>query len=309
MITLGVVIATPGRASLLRTINSIQNQGLIPGDDILIVGDGYHKQTAELVELIGPPFRYVATTKTRDWGHSQINYGLKHVKGDWLVLQDDDDIFLPRAFDEIRRIVGELRQPEVIIGRVMSPYLGLLWRAPGAEPLDGHCLVVPNNKEKLGYVGSEYAGDQVWLKTNIEAYENYTWADRCWTLTRPEWKLWPSLARTTEVGSIWSFSRSYGSMGVGLLSFTWDAERKKYWANFAPDPDEKITAAEYNEIGQFAAWAGQGNDVWFTADPDNEEMIEGLLSFNYEWHQKQGDYGDLVHEWPARRFVPPEEKK
>jgi len=302
--SIGVVIATPGRRSLLRTLNSIEYQGLQPGDDVLVVGDGYHEPTAGLVELMGPPFRYVATEKTRDWGHSQQNYGLQHVGGDWLVLQDDDDVFLPRAFDEIRDIVGKLESPRPVIGRVMTPYLGILWTAPGVEPLDGHCLVVPNDKAKLGYFGSEYEGDQKWLATNLEAYDTYTWADRIWTLTRPTGKLWPSRWYGDENTAGWFFHRDVNGVrseeyATGLRM----ARHDDVWKG-SIHVEGGVTLDEAKEVMQFAAWAGQGCDVWIKFYRAPRIWIEAAIATGYRPHEDM----EYVFEWPPHKFEPPKKE-
>jgi len=301
--SIGVVIATPGRRSLLRTMNSILYQGLEPGDDVLVVGDGYHKPTAELVGIMGWPFRYVATQKTRDWGHSQQNYGLQRVRGDWLLLQDDDDVFLPRAFDEARTIIEKLESPRPIIGRVMTPYLGILWTEPMKEPLDGHCLVVPNDKSKLGYFGLEYAGDQKWLASNLEAYETYTWADRIWTLTRPSGKLWPR-----RVGSdVWDFHRDAGGAwdGIPVVTLRMVRDEKDYWrATMVGSPT--LSSAELREVAEFAAWAGQGLDVWFALHPTDTELAAVLNDCGYQLHEAREDFMDFTFTWPPHKFVPPE---
>ena len=110
MKTLGIVISTPGRRTLSRTLASIlyQKAGV---EDVLVVGDGFDLATRDLVEFYADepfrlPCRYVATAKTRDWGHSQVNYGLQHVRGDYVTNQDDDDIYLPRAIEEVVRAVA-----------------------------------------------------------------------------------------------------------------------------------------------------------------------------------------------------------
>lgn len=309
--TIGCVIATPGRRSLVRTLNSIQYQGLIEGDDVLVVGDGFHEPTKEIVEAFGPPFRYIATEKTRDWGHSQQNYGLQHVRGDWLLLQDDDDIFLPRAFDEARAIVAKLETPRPVIGRVITPFLGILWTAPQKEPLDGHCLLVPNDKAKLGYFGNEYAGDQRWLSSNLEAYDTYTWADRIWTYTRPSMTLWPILGMW-RAGEMYTFDFNRGKDApdanwvVRLFLFfapmheTW----RVGWLKSA-----HATHDELLEVAQFVAWAGQGTDVEVILLRTQRDEIAAFREAGFKTHVEAPEHVELVYEWPPRRFVPPENKK
>lgn len=321
--TIGVVIATPGRASLYRTLRSILYQGLIPGDDILIVGDGYHKATKGLVEAFGHPFRYVATKMTRDWGHSQLTWGLKRVGGDVVIYQDDDDIFLPRAFDEIRRLAA--RYPaSPIIGRVKTPAWGILWSEPTTKTLlDGHCLVAPNEKKKLGYLSAGYNGDQCYISTTIRNYDQINWTDRVWTLTRPEWKLFPSRVQipfldvyTTnfiremldrlpslecremmgEHDWIWTFKTS-SSHPVGALWLYEDEERVMVTMSYLPGEEKYI-----EEIVEFAAWAGQGSDVWFNVFANDHEIIEALRKKKFENHAIMDSRADFVLSWPPSFF-------
>ena len=104
--TIGVYIPTAGRDSLRRTLHSISQQRLIPGDEVLVIGDGPVPSAEALCKEFGEPFRYLEGPHTSDWGHSQANMALHngHMSADLLVAQDDDDIFLPRAFEAIRAV-------------------------------------------------------------------------------------------------------------------------------------------------------------------------------------------------------------
>lgn len=333
--TIGVVIATPGRRSLFNTLRSIAYQGLEPGDDILVVGDGHHQPTADLVKAFGEPFRYVATRVTRTWGHDQQNYGLKMVKGDVLVLQDDDDIFAPRAFDEIRKLAARFPgQP--FLGRVLTPNLGLLWdEASPKATLDGHCVVVPNNKEKLGFFTREYAGDQAWIKTSLEKYEEVYWADRVWTLTRPTWKLRAYRVTAKLLKQHWdpdgmNFAREIAErLGdieerplLGEVDWTWmffapgelrpvacvrmyqEEERYVAAVSYQPGNEEHLV-----EIAEFIAWAGQGLAVWLYVKKDDHEVIEAVGKRQFELHWQSETKAELIHEWPPTYFKPPEKPK
>ncbi len=339
--TIGVVIATPGRASIFRTLQSITYQGLIPGDDIIVVGDGLHEPTKKLVEAFGAPFRYVATRQTRTWGHDQVNYGLKMVGGDVVVLQDDDDIFAPRAFEEIRNLVSKVPKAP-ILGRVRSPYLGLLWQEAGPKAvLDGHCLVVPNDKEKLGYYTREYAGDQAYIKTCLEPYEEVYWADRVWTITRPTWKLYPRAIRsgaqaqadgtaeplwrwmqllmpsiearlfTGDDDWTWYFyeagwdSRKYGPPPItGAVKMYRDGERMM--ATFVTRPG----ASEHTrELLEFILWASQGLATWVYVDPSDEDTLTILKDLRYESHMVLNNVAEWTHDWPPTYFIEKKEEK
>ena len=303
MKTLGIVIATPGRRSLARTLQSIHYQKTYV-EDVLVVGDGYSKPTEELVGVfkdLGLPVRYQATTKTRDWGHSQINYGIQHVKGDYFTYQDDDDIYLPRALEEMARLCTSLDTPRPLLGRVKTPGWGLLWQRPGTNTvLDGHCLVAPNDKKRLGWMSPAYNGDQGLIHTTVRNYPELAWADRVWTLTRPEWKIMP-WSTTQVVSHHWS----------------WDFHRDGEWGSVASlqmrkDPDHDIMKAricalhpsvtdeELGHIAQFACFAAQGNDVDFNFEPG--DRIESILPFqNYKEHTTT----EYTHSWPPDFWAPP----
>ena len=298
--TLGIVISTPGRRSLARTLQSIHYQRE-PVEDVLVVGDGYDKPTAEMIEVfagLGLPVRYVATTKTRDWGHSQVNYGLQHVKGDYVTYQDDDDIYLPRALEEMARLADSLAPARPILGRVKSPAWGLLWQQPIDTVLDGHCLVAPNDKRKLGWMSEAYNGDQGLIHTTIRNYPECAWADRIWTLTRPTWTIMPWKQEHDSNWWRWFFYRDGDYLSIGTLEMTKDdthdlmKARLTHW-------NEGITEDELGQIAQFAVYAAQGNDVDFgftKGDP-----IEAVLPFQkYKPHHDT----EYTHYWPPDFWAP-----
>jgi hypothetical protein len=294
--TLGIFISTPGRASLLRTLHSIAYQQA-PVEDVLVVGDGYHAPTDELVsaaaEALGLPCRYIATRKTRDWGHTQQNFALKEVRGDYLVYQDDDDIFVPRALNEIARLVDAQDTPRPLIGRVKTPKLGLLWQVPGPENacLDGHCLVAPNDKRRLGWFNSEYNGDQCYIHTTLRNYKEHEWTDRVWTLARPQWKLWPRVVSTT----LFTLHRELGSLAECYLHMEADQQLDLYhvWV----DDLDLLTVEELQEVAEFMVYAAQGRDVSVKTRPEQHALRAALLDRGFKEH-----YGTeervLVYDWP-----------
>jgi len=322
--TIGVVIATPGRASLYRTLRSILYQGLVVGDDVLVVGDGFHQATKDLVDAFGPPFRYIATQATRDWGHSQSNYGFKHVKGDMVVYQDDDDIFLPRAFDEMRRLFAA-NPDRPMIGRVKTPLWGLLWHEPGTKTLlDGHCMVVPNDKAKLGFMTLDYNGDQAYISTCIERYKAINWVDRVWTLTRPEWKLFPTRHQPLTKYMPPDKMKLYSDMTLRLIAvigkldmtddYTWwfhdDAGALQGAVRIFEASGSAHATVAYNdgayakELVEFAAWSAQGLDCTFYSRGDDEDpaLIEALHGCKFEDHVVLPTNRDYTMYWPPKWF-------
>jgi glycosyltransferase involved in cell wall biosynthesis len=295
--TLGIVISTPGRRSLARTLASIlyQRDGV---EDVLVVGDGFSAPTRELVEFfaaLGLPCRYQATVKTRDWGHTQVNYGLHHVRGDYVTYQDDDDIYLPRSIPEMVRIVSEFRDERPLIGRVKTPKFGLLWQRPDVTSvLDGHCLVAPNNKRKLGWMAPVHSGDQCYLHTTLRNYPEWAWTDRIWTLTRPHWTMEVMPRATCGLGWwLWSFTRGLEKWAA-TLRMEKDPDSDRMFASIsARTPD--LTRDELAEIAQFAVYACQGNDCWFRfSDPNDTTLVGALVEANFKEHTST----EYTHDWP-----------
>lgn len=258
---IGIVIATPGRASLFRTLYSIayQKEGI---HDVLVVGDGPCPIAAEIVEAFGPPFRYMEGPKTRDYGHTQLNLGFMEVRGEYLTYQDDDDIYVPRAFEEMCSIIRVFDEPHPFCGRIVTPKLGLLWALPGDDAiLDGHCLVTPNVKTKIGSMWPQYNGDQAYLHNTLRCYDHVTWCDRIWTLTRPKWKLFP--VRYGGAGH-WTYKFHVDNGGVpGRLADLTLTLEERDCAMLATLEGREPDCIYYPEVVEFAAFAAQGARLVF----------------------------------------------
>jgi len=304
MARIGITIATPGRKSIIRTLHSIAYQK-DHIEDVLIVGDGYDKPTAEIVDMFGAPFRYEATQKTRDWGHSQLNHALDRVRGDYVVVQDDDDIFAPRAFDEMVKIIEDLREPSPIIGRTKTPFLGLLWTQPNPNTtLDGHCLVLPNDKKKIGYWTSAYDGDQRYMKTSLEPYDHWVWADRVWSLTRQTWKLWPKKTDGDKDYTRWYFHRSDGEVWsdrpIAWLQLQREGEDdwRVFYGIIPWEIGKDLEVDESREIVEFALWASQGGNLYFEDNPRHQQWIDVLEALKFKLHITGKHHVEYIHEWP-----------
>jgi glycosyltransferase involved in cell wall biosynthesis len=244
--------------------------------------------------------RYVATTKTRDWGHSQVNYGLQHVKGDYVTYQDDDDIYLPRALDEMGTLMDAMPVKQPLVGRVKTPAMGLLWQKPGTEAcLDGHCVVLPNDKKKLGWMTKHHHGDQGFLNTSLCHYEDVSWVDRVWTLTRPHWKLTVWNQAHNANWWHWSFYREGVVMPVASLVLTKDPDSDRMIASITRNDD--VTRDELVEICEFAVYACQGNDCWLRFDKADDVLLIGALREAKFDEHTQTEY---THDWPPH-FWPP----
>lgn len=250
----------------------------------------------------------MATEKTRDWGHSQQNYALQHVRGDYLIYQDDDDCFLPRALTEAVKLIEGLDPPRPVIGRVKTPNLGILWQRPIASEavLDGHCLLVPNDKAKLGHFTDSYSGDQAYIHHSLKSYQEWAWADRIWTLTRPHWKLWPMLA--LEGNNSWGCDLHRDEDGapgerIANVLLEPDDEKDLFYATIEAEVDN-ITIGEYMEIAEFLVYAGQSKDIWIKTKPSEGALALALRQTNFKEHSRTATYVEYTHDWPPDFWGP-----
>lgn len=204
--TISCIIPSAGRDTLAYCLQTISQQALIPGDEILVVGDGPQKEVEAQVEAIGEPFRYVEGEHTNDWGHTQINQGLQLAKADWVMYTDDDDGFLPRAIEVVRnRLTQNSSSPHLF--RFYTNDHHLVWRKDDDGNISevligGHNLVAPRS---VGYMGvgswtSRYRGDFDWVRGVLDAYprREWRWCPEILTRQRPDRTLaWWSV-RTPE---------------------------------------------------------------------------------------------------------------
>ena len=134
--SLSVLVASSGRSTLARTLQSIAPQ-LCPGDECLIdVNDD------------------------APWGHAARNRLMPRAQGDALLFQDDDDCYLPDSFDVIRARFAECPD-RLHVFRMAYGNGRVLWDEPVLRL--GNCstqmLVVPNMIGRLGQFGDRYEGD------------------------------------------------------------------------------------------------------------------------------------------------------
>jgi hypothetical protein len=106
--TICVLIPTVGRPSLARMLQSMREQDLAAGDEVLLVSDDHHDDAAATWAAAGLPGRHVPLSDGphRDWGHTPRNRAHALVRAHYLLHADDDDVLLPGALARVR---GALR--------------------------------------------------------------------------------------------------------------------------------------------------------------------------------------------------------
>lgn len=181
---LSIIVPTHDGDGLRRLFASIAPQ-ITPADDVLIVGDTHDAPLSWLaaeIESMGPPYRFLPFDAGHHcWGHCQLNFGISQAMGDYLVFNDDDDIFTPEALHMIRARIAEQPKPRPLMFKFHAARLGrtLPERYEVVESaIGGHCLVTPNIAGKLGQWTCRYGGDFDWIVSTLEKWpEGPAWYD------------------------------------------------------------------------------------------------------------------------------------
>jgi glycosyltransferase involved in cell wall biosynthesis len=201
MVSLSVILPTPGQGRpLKRALRSIASQPLHPGDEVLVVGDCVddpHPDTGladvrALVADFGAQYRFLYTLPAaHDWGHTQINVGMTVAMGDYLVYQDDDDVFVEGAFDAIRA-AAEAHPGAPLMFRFVTRFRTLLWATKEIreEWVGGHSFVVPNLKARLAPWTPRYQGDYDHIRGTVDNWPGkdaaVVWREEVIAFARPE---------------------------------------------------------------------------------------------------------------------------
>lgn len=201
MTKLTIIIPTMGRPSITRAVLSYLPQ-MHPGDELIVVGDeidGPLIETPALLEPYAPLVRYVPTNHgEHSFGHREINSGLDLARGDYLILNDDDDIATPNALTGIRAVISQLPAPAPLLFKYRAYHGPIYWHEGGclAEGhIGGHALVAPNLPGKVGRFTDRYAGDWDWVMDTLSRWgtpddpsgkASALWADFMIAIARPQ---------------------------------------------------------------------------------------------------------------------------
>lgn len=192
MKTLSVIVPTPDGGRLDRLAASLDGQ-LRDGDEVVVCLDTHSNKLWDLRTWIDqvPQWRFIAFDAGRHaWGHPQINHAMEHARGDYLVFQDDDDVFAADALVNIRRAVRHVDPPRPHIFKFRIARAGGLVLPQGRElglgKIGGHCLVTPNVPEKLGKWTDRYEGDWDFIEETLRLWEPVepVWRQEVITLAR-----------------------------------------------------------------------------------------------------------------------------
>lgn len=188
---LTTIVPTIGRATLADTLESIRQQRLLPGDEVIVVADGHHPDARAIAEEYSQgflPVRYLTHGPTRDFGNSQRNFAQRIAHGTHVLFMDDDDAYTEEAFTKIRKAI--LKNPNrALMFRMISVWGEVIWRERKIER--GNTItpmfVVPNAREALPLWPRRQGGDV----TFMEAYRGQiVWREEIIAIGRPEKKWW-----------------------------------------------------------------------------------------------------------------------
>lgn len=183
---------------LRRCLDSVLPQ-MRPGDEVIVIGDTHDGDLPGVESLVSSyGFTYLALdTGFHDYGHSQLNLGLEHARGDYIHVNDDDDIWAPGAVG-IMRATAANYPGRPLLFRFLS-YVGLVyWHTRGLfarNHIGGHCLVAPNLPDKVGRWSPEYSGDFDYLESTISLHggiDSAVWCDQIVAVARPSRVLVPA---------------------------------------------------------------------------------------------------------------------
>lgn len=159
--SLSVIVASGGRPTLSRTIQSIVPQ-LHLEDELIIVVD-----------------------QTSQWGHSSRNRAMQWAKGDHLCFMDDDDEYTPDAFQHIRAAIG--RDPDAMwIFRMRYAWGNELWTDQELRlgNVSTQIAVVPNKPPLGRWADGIYEGDWHFIQACAK-HKAVRWDEHVIALIRP----------------------------------------------------------------------------------------------------------------------------
>lgn len=157
---------------LKRCLDSLDNQ-LGDNDECIVIGDtldGPLPGVRSLVYGYGPRYRYIDHNAGRhSFGHDQLNVGLAQAKGEWLHVNDDDDIWTPGSVAVMREAAAEAVDRPILF-RFVSYHTNVYWLELGMfqiGAIGGHCLVTPNLPGKVGVWSDRYEGDWDYIESTV----------------------------------------------------------------------------------------------------------------------------------------------
>jgi glycosyltransferase involved in cell wall biosynthesis len=161
-IRLSIIVASSGRPTLARTLDSAATQ-MLPGDELL-----------------------VSVNDDAPWGHRARNELMTRARGDSLLFMDDDDEYADGALVAVRAAL-DIEPSRMHVFRMRYPNGDTIWRTPAliCGNVSTQMVVVPNVPERRGWWGDRYEGDYDFIASTARLAGQPVWHEEVIALCRP----------------------------------------------------------------------------------------------------------------------------
>lgn len=169
MTSLAVIIPTVGRASLADALRSLE--GLEPGDQVIVVGDGPQGQAEQIFfrqRRDGWLYLEVSVDPPSSYGNAQRDAAMAIATTDWLCFLDDDDVYTPGALATVRQsVAAQPGRPHIFRMRFGPGHHAhglVLWQQPEvwASNIGTPMVVLPNRRYETSWMQHDRPGRQGW---------------------------------------------------------------------------------------------------------------------------------------------------
>jgi glycosyltransferase involved in cell wall biosynthesis len=178
---LSIITPTIGRTTLARTCKAIDEQGYEDWEHIIIYdGLSSDQQFGQLIAQYANAKRVVTATESRcnDFGHTPRQIAWDYVAGEYIGYIDDDDYYLPGAFERIAEKLA-MAQPDLLIfpaDRMGQRFMNI----PPGHARTVSCQYfhkkIAKNGEPIRFSGGQYGHDGEWIEEVI-AKHGFSWVD------------------------------------------------------------------------------------------------------------------------------------
>lgn len=192
-VTVSVVLPTLGRPTLERTLASCAG-----ADQVVLVLDT--AQGGTLPCEITPNVTFSKGNFGVRGGHAGRAHGISLATGTHVCFMDDDDEYVPGAFDLMREHAADVP----VIFRVDHDVHGVIWRDPSIwfGNVTTQQYLVPNRPELFGEwtpiqpTWAQPGGDCSFIEQTVENFGGVVWREEVIARLRPADR-WPSIAVVT----------------------------------------------------------------------------------------------------------------
>lgn len=169
--TITVVLPTISRPTLARSLDSLTRQSWLPGDELLLIGDGPQPEASRLFTERNLPGRYIEITEgpLGSWGHGARNWvlGRRLPSCDVICALDDDDTLEVNHFKTVR-VAAAAYVGKCVLFRMRREDGTVLWtdREIRVGNVGTPMFIVPNDGV-WGRYGENHNGDSQFIYQTV----------------------------------------------------------------------------------------------------------------------------------------------